>query len=55
MLSTPDLENPNWQPVENLDVKDLDVEANGTVGVKVPASGNAKFFRVVSPNKESGE
>ena len=55
LLSTPDLENPNWQPVENLDVKDLDVEANGTVGVKVPASGNAKFFRVVSPNKESGE
>lgn len=51
LLSTTDLSNPKWEPVAGLDVKDMDVEGSGIVGVQVPATGNAKFFKVVSPNE----
>ena len=29
----------------------LDVGTDGTVGLNVPATGNAKFFKVVVPQK----
>ena len=51
LLSTSDLVNPNWQPVDQLESNDLDIGENGTVGVKVPAVGDAKFFKVMSPNE----
>jgi len=50
LQETSDLSNPNWQPV-NVTTGDLDVGADGTVGIKASATGNAKFFRVVTPQK----
>lgn len=50
LQETGDLSNPNWKPV-NVTTGDLDVGADGTVGIKASATGNAKFFRVVTPQK----
>jgi len=50
LQETSDLANPNWQPVE-VSAGDVDLGSDGTVGIKASAKGNAKFFRVVTPNK----
>ena len=50
LQETSDLSNPDWQPV-NVTSGDVDIGSDGTVGIKASATGNAKFFRVVTPNK----
>ena len=50
LQETSDLSNPNWQPV-NVTAGDLDIGNDGTVGIQATATGNAKFFRVVTPSK----
>ena len=51
LMETSDLSNPNsWKPV-NMTQGNLDVGNDGTVGLNVKASGNAKFFKVVVPEK----
>jgi hypothetical protein len=51
LMETSDLSNPNsWRPV-NMTQGNLDVGNDGTVGLNVKASGNAKFFKVVVPQK----
>ena len=47
LQETSDLAHPVWKPV-SVTVQDLDVGSDGSVGIKAPATGNAKFFRVVS-------
>jgi len=51
LQETSDLSNPNWQPV-SVTTGDLDIGADGTVGIKASATGNAKFFRVVTPSSK---
>ena len=51
LMETSDLSNPNsWKPV-GMTAGNLDVGSDGTVGLNVPATGNAKFFKVVVPQK----
>ncbi len=50
LMETSDLTHPDWKPV-NVDSGDLDVGHDGTVGIKTPATGNAKFFKLVAPNQ----
>ena len=51
LMETSDLSDPNsWKPV-NMTQGNLDVGNDGTVGLNVKASGNAKFFKVVVPQK----
>ena len=51
LMETSDLSNPNsWKPVE-MTTGNLDVGSDGTVGLNVQATGNAKFFKVVEPEK----
>lgn len=51
LMESSDLSDPNsWQPV-SLTAGNLDVGSDGTVGMKVPAKGNAKFFKVVVPKE----
>ena len=47
LMSTDSLSSPDWKPV-SVTEGDLDVGADGSVGIHAPATGNAKFFRVVS-------
>lgn len=47
LQETSDLAHPNWKPV-NITAEDLDIGSNGSVGISAPATGNAKFFRVIS-------
>ena len=49
LMETSDLADPNWQPV-GLSIGDIDVGTDGSVGLNVPATGNAKFFKVVVPD-----
>ena len=50
LMETSDLSDPNsWKPV-GMTTGNLDVGSDGTVGMKVPATGNAKFFKVVVPD-----
>ena len=49
LQETSDLAHPDWRPV-TISAQDLDIGADGTVGIKAPATGNAKFFRVISGN-----
>lgn len=51
LMETSDLSDPNsWKPV-GITTGNLDVGSDGTVGLNVPATGNAKFFKVVVPEK----
>ena len=51
LMETSDLSDPNsWQPV-GMTKSNLDVGSDGTVGLNVQATGNAKFFKVVVPQK----
>ena len=51
LMETSDLSDPNsWRPV-NMTQGNLDVGNDGTVGLNVKATGNAKFFKVVVPEK----
>ena len=51
LMETSDLSNPNsWQPV-GMTHSNLDVGSDGTVGLNVQATGNAKFFKIVVPEK----
>ena len=50
LQETSDLSNPDWKAV-NVTSGDLDIGSDGTVGIKASATGNAKFFRVVTPQK----
>ena len=51
LMETSDLSDPNsWKPV-NMTQGNLDVGNDGTVGLNVKANGNAKFFKVVVPQK----
>ena len=51
LMETSDLSDPNsWRPV-GMSTGNLDVGSDGTVGLNVPATGNAKFFKVVVPQK----
>lgn len=51
LMETSDLSDPNsWRPV-GMTTGNLDVGSDGTVGLNVPATGNAKFFKVVVPKK----
>ena len=48
---THDLSDPNsWKPV-GMTTGNLDVGSDGTVDLNVPATGNAKLFKVVVPEK----
>ncbi len=47
LMETSDLSHPDWKPV-NVTAQDLDVGADGSVGISATATGNAKFFRVIS-------
>lgn len=52
LMETSDLSDPNsWTPV-GMTQGNLDVGADGTVGLNVPATGNAKFFKVVVPSNQ---
>ena len=46
LKETKDLGNPDWKTVP-LSINDLDIGENGTIGVRVPATGNAAFYKVV--------
>jgi len=51
LMETSDLSNPDsWKPV-GMTAGNLDVGSDGTVGLNVRATGNAKFFKVVVPQK----
>ena len=50
LMSTDSLSSPDWKPV-SVTEGDLDVGADGSVGIHAPATGNAKFFRVVSESE----
>lgn len=51
LMETSDLSNPNsWKPID-MTQGNLDVGNDGTVGLNVKATGNAKFFKVVVPEK----
>lgn len=51
LMETSNLSDPNsWRPV-GMSTSNLDVGSDGTVGLNVPATGNAKFFKVVVPEK----
>ena len=52
LMESSDLSNPNsWTPV-GLSQGNIDIGADGTVGLNVEAKGNAKFFKVVVPNSK---
>lgn len=52
LMETSDLSDPDgWVPV-GMTTSNIDVGSDGTVGMKVPATGNAKFFKVVVPEKK---
>lgn len=49
LMESSDLSDPNgWTPV-GLSQGNIDIGADGTVGLNVEATGNAKFFKVVVP------
>ena len=51
LMETSNLSDPNsWRPV-GMTKGNLDVGSDGTVGLNVPATGNAKFFKVVVPER----
>lgn len=51
LMETSNLSDPtSWRPV-GMSTGNLDVGSDGTVGLNVPATGNAKFFKVVVPQK----
>ena len=51
LMETSNLSDPNsWRPV-GMSAGNLDVGSDGTVGLNVPATGNAKFFKVVVPER----
>ena len=51
LMETGNLSDPtSWRPV-GMTTGNLDVGSDGTVGLNVPATGNAKFFKVVVPQK----
>ena len=51
LMETSNLSDPtSWRPV-GMTTGNLDVGTDGTVGLNVPATGNAKFFKVVVPQK----
>lgn len=51
LMETSNLSDPNsWKQVD-MTTGNLDVGSDGTVGLNVPATGNAKFFKVVVPQK----
>ena len=51
LMESSDLSDPNsWRPV-GMTTGNLDVGSDGTIGLNVPATGNAKFFKVVVPEK----
>ena len=47
LMETSDLAHPDWTPV-SVTTKDLDIGADGSVGIHAPATGKAKFFKVIS-------
>ena len=50
LMESSDLSDPNgWTPV-GLSQGNIDIGADGTVGLNVEAKGNAKFFKVVVPS-----
>ena len=52
LMETSDLSDPNsWSPVE-LTTSNLDVGSDGSVGLNVPATGDAKFFKIVVPENK---
>ena len=49
LMESSDLSNPDgWTPV-GISQSDIDIDADGTVGLNVEATGNTKFFKVVVP------
>ena len=49
LVETDDLSDPDgWRPVE-LSASDLDVGEDGSVGLRVKAEGDTRFFRLVVP------
>ena len=49
LMESSDLSNPDgWTPV-GISQSDIDIDADGTVGFNVEATGNTKFFKVVVP------
>ena len=52
LMESSDLSNPDgWAPV-GISQSDIDIDADGTVGLNVEAKGNAKFFKVVVPENK---
>ena len=51
LMETSNLSVPNIWSSGGMSVDNLDVDSDGTVGLNVPATGNAKFFKVVVPEK----
>ncbi len=50
LKETADLGNPDWKIVP-LSLSDLDIGSDGTIGVSVPATGNAAFYKIVVEEK----
>ena len=51
LMETNNLSCPNnWRPV-GMFADNLDVGSDGMVGLNVPATGNAKFFKVIVPER----
>ena len=49
LVETDDLSDPDgWRPVE-LTAADLDIGEDGSVGLRVKADGDVRFFRLVLP------
>ena len=49
LMETSDLSDPNSWKAVNISSGSLDVGSDGSVGMSVKASGNAKFYKVVVP------
>lgn len=51
LKETKDLGKPDWNTVP-LTLDDLDIGEDGTIGVNVPATGNAAFYKIVVEEKQ---
>ena len=47
LMETSNLSKPEWKPV-SLTTGDLDIGADGTVGLNIPMDGGAGFFKVIT-------
>ena len=51
LRKTTTLENPDWRDII-FSTADIDVGEDGTLGIRVPATGNASFYKIVVDKNE---